>query len=91
MSLGVRREVVLSRWEVQVTKLRAESLQPPACPSKTTRAKQRPFWWHWLAGSWNVRWRVSYSARLRSSSAQVLCGWVETGSDRKIEGFRIHG
>ena len=35
MSLVVRREVVLmSRWEIQVTQLRAESLQPPACPSK---------------------------------------------------------
>ena len=29
-------EVVLSRWEIQVIKLRAESPQPPTCPSKTT-------------------------------------------------------
>ena len=30
MPLGVRREAVLSRWEIQVTRLRAESPHPPA-------------------------------------------------------------
>ena len=31
------------------TELRAESPQPPAFPSKTTRVKLRPFRWHRLA------------------------------------------
>ena len=30
---------MLSRWEIQVTRLRAESLHPAACPSKTTGVK----------------------------------------------------
>ena len=48
MSPGVRRKVVLNRWEIQVTRLRAESLQPPV---------------HGLAVSWDVCLGFVYSAR----------------------------
>ena len=41
-----------------------ESYQSPACPSKTIRVKRRPFWWHRLAVSRNVRLAASYSVRL---------------------------
>ena len=44
MSLGVRREVVLSRSEIAETRLRAESPQPPACQSETGGVKRRLSW-----------------------------------------------
>ena len=59
MSFGVRRDVVLSRWEIQVTMLRAESSQPPACRSRTTVGKRKPFRWHRLAVVWIVHFRFS--------------------------------
>ena len=43
MSLSVRREVVLSSWEIHLTRLRAESAQPPACSWKTSEVKRMPF------------------------------------------------
>ena len=44
MSLSVRREVVLSSWEIHLTRLRAESAQSPACSWKTSEVKRMPFW-----------------------------------------------
>ena len=54
MSLGVRRDVVLSGWETKVTRFRAESLRPPDGPSKTIGVMRR---------LWNVRLIFSHSAR----------------------------
>ena len=45
-------------WWIQVTWLRAESSQPPACPSKTTGVRRRPFRWHLLTSK-VLGWRSS--------------------------------
>ena len=37
------REVLLCRWDIQVIRLRVESPQPPACPSKNTGVKRNRF------------------------------------------------
>ena len=91
MSLGVRREVVLSRWEIQVTSLRAECPQPPAWPPKTHRGAPEAI----LAGSFGcvatrpfeffVLCRVLGGGR---PQAWVPCGWAEEGSESKITSFR---
>ena len=77
MSLCVRREVVVSRWE----RLRAQFPQPPASPSKTTGVKRKPSRWHRLTVSWNVRLGFSYSARFW---VEVVIGpWFHIGARRQ--------
>ena len=43
MSLDVRREAVLSRWEIQVTRLRAESLQEAILVASIVCVMEGPF------------------------------------------------
>ena len=74
----------VGRSEILVTRLLAESSQLPACPSKTTAAERKPFWWHRLAVSWEV---VLHRGCRR---AWVLCGWTEAGSNAKIPGLKDH-
>ena len=62
MSLLVRRGVVQSCWDIHVTKLRAESLQPSAWPSKTAGVKRMPFWRHRLAVLGSVAARSNAAA-----------------------------
>ena len=87
ISLGERGELVLSRWDIQVTRLRGDSPQRPACLLKTTDVKRRPFRWHRLAVSWIVRLKVLGGNR---RGTWVPCGRTETRDDRKVPGFRNH-
>ena len=68
MCFDVRREVVLSQWEIQVTRLRAESCQPPACPSKAVL----------VASAGCVMERSFANFRIRSGS-----GWGSFSISRK--------
>ena len=64
-----------------MTWLRAESSQPPACPSKTTGVRRRPFRWHLLTVSWNVRFIFSTSAKFWGGGRRRT--WVSCGGDRR--------
>ena len=81
MSLGVRWEVVLSSWEIQVTKLRAE-----VAPSAGVAVKKH---WYRIDDIW--RPCVACSVRVLGGCDQrtrVSGSWEKAGGDREIPGLQ---
>ena len=93
MSLGARREVVLSRWEVPGDQA-ASRVLPLHVRQKNTSVKRRPFLWHRSAVSGEVHLGFSYSAIFCVGDVVgpgFRSVWQGEGRrNRKIPGFQNH-
>ena len=86
MSLEVQGGVELGRWEIHVTIVRVETLQPQVWASKTTGVMRIPLRWHLAATLWTCLFRrpVFSVCGCRPASRKGCC-FVEDVGQRRLQ------